>query len=113
MPSIPGPKPRPAIVVSVEEKDGGSIVEVAYATRQRTNQLFRGEFLISPADGNAYKSAGLSYPTEFDFRNTFRLPYDGGWFRPPPATPPKKNPVMGHVHPSLYRKMKAAFDAAN
>ncbi len=113
VPSTPGPKPRPAIVMSVEEMDGGSIVKVVYGTTRHTNQLFGGEFLISPADGDAYKVAGLSYQTKFDFRNTFRLPYDSSWFRPPLTTPPKKTPVMGHVHPSLYRKMKAAYDAAN
>lgn len=56
----PGPKPRPALVLSVGEANGQPVV-VAYGTSQKINMLYAGEFAILPSDGEAYAASGLSY----------------------------------------------------
>ncbi len=108
----PAPKPRPALVIAVGEVEGEPYVEVAYGTSQGTNQLHSGEFLIAPADGDAYALAGLSYATKFDLRNRKELPYDEKWFRVPPHAPHGQTPKLGVLHPALMRRARAAFDAA-
>lgn len=111
---LPGPalKPRPALVLAVGEVDENPHVEVAYGTSQNTGRLLSGEFLISPADGEAYALSGLSSPTKFDLRTVKVLPYDEQWFRVPPGAPHGQTPKLGVLHPSLMRRAKAAFDAA-
>ena len=108
----PAPKSRPALVLAVGEIDGRLHVEVAYGTSQHTDRLHSGEFLITPADGDAYALSGLSYPTKFDLRNRKELPYSEEWFRVPPHTPHGQTPKLGVLHPSLVRRARAAFDAA-
>ena len=109
----PAPKPRPALVLAVGEIEGKlPLVEVAYGTSRNTDRLYSGEFLISPADGEAHALAGLSYPTKFDLRNRKELPYNEDWFRVPPHAPHGQTPKLGVLHPSLMRRAKAAFDAA-
>jgi hypothetical protein len=111
---LPGPaaKPRPALVLTVGEIDGNPAVAVAYGTSQNMDRLHSGEFLIGPADGEAYTLAGLSLPTKFDLRSVKELPYDERWFRVPPGAPHGQTPKLGVLHPSLMRRAKAAFDAA-
>jgi hypothetical protein len=111
---LPGPaaKPRPALVLTVGEIDGNPHVAVAYGTSQNTDRLHSGEFLIGPADGEAYTLSGLSLPTKFDLRSVKELPYDEQWFRVPPGAPHGQTPRLGVLHPSLMRRAKAAFDAA-
>ena len=108
----PAPKPRPALVLAVGEIEGNPHVEVAYGTSQRTDRLHSGEFLIAPADGDAYALSGLSYPTKFDLRSRKELPYDEDWFRVPPHAPHGQTPKLGVLHPALMHRAKAAFDAA-
>ena len=108
----PAPKPRPALVLAVGELEGNPHVEVAYGTSQHTDRLHSGEFLIAPADGDAYALSGLSYPTKFDFRNRKELPYSEEWFRVPPHAPHGQTPKLGVLHPSLVRRARAAFDAS-
>jgi len=110
--SGPGPKPRPALVLRVGESDGHTVVEVAYGTSQ-VDALYAGEFAILPSDRNAYEAAGLSYPTKFNLGATFELDYNDEWFCVPAGAPHGQTPKLGVLHPSLVRRAKAAFDAAN
>ena len=108
----PGPKPRPALVIGYADfADRTKGVVVAYGTSQGTTRLHSGEFLISPTDGEAYRAAGLSYPTKFDLRQTQKLPYTDEWFRVPPTPPYGQTPKLGILHPSLMRRAEAAFAA--
>ena len=111
-PRNPAPKPRPALVLAVGEIEGKPHVEVAYGTSQHTDRLHSGEFLIAPADGDAYALSGLSYATKFDLRNRKELPYEEDWFRVPPHAPHGQTPKLGVLHPALMRRAKTAFDAA-
>jgi len=108
----PAPKPRPALVLQVGEVNGDPYVAVAYGTSQKTDRLHSGEFLISPADGEAYALSGLSFPTKFDLRHMKELPYSEEWFRVPPHAPHGQTPRLGVLHPGLMRRAKAAFNAA-
>ncbi len=108
----PGPKPRPALVVKVFDDDAPRFaVLIAYGTSQKTDRLLAGEFLISPTDRAAYKLAGLSYPTKFNFRQTVELPYNEEWFKVPPEAPHGQIPRLGVLHPSLMRRAGAAWAA--
>jgi len=109
----PGPKPRPALVVKVfDDHLPHCYVLVAYGTSQKTNQLRSGEFLISNLDAAAYRLAGLSYPTKFNFHSVVELPFNDQWFKPPPHAPHGQIPKLGVLHPSLMRRVQAAWEAA-
>lgn len=108
----PGPKPRPALVLQVGEAGGRPVVAVAYGTSRKVDQLYAGEFLISPADGDAFGAAGLSYPTKFNLARTFELDYSETWFAVAPDAPHGQTPKMGLLHPSLVKRARAAFNAA-
>ena len=107
----PKPKPRPGLIVSTKEDDEGKIfVSVAYGTSQRTNRLFSGEFRITKIEHPvAYNSAGLSYDTKFDLRNTLELPFIEVYFSVPPNAPHGQIPKLGTLHPSMVRIAAAAF----
>lgn len=109
----PGPKPRPALVTGIAQmSDGTPAVVVAYGTSAKTAQLYPGEFLISPEDGEAYRAAGLSYPTKFNLVSRATLPYTDEWFRIPPAPRFAQTPKLGILHPGLMKRAQAAFAAA-
>ena len=108
----PAPKPRPALVLQVGEVNGDPCVAVAYGTSQKIDRLHSGEFLISPADGDAFALSGLSFATKFDLRSVKELPYSEEWFRVPPHAPHGQTPRLGVLHPGLMRRAKAAFNAA-
>ena len=109
----PGPKPRPALVVKVFDDHAPRFyVLVAYGTSQKANQLRSGEFLISNLEMAAYRLAGLSYPTKFSFHNVVELPFNDQWFKPPPHAPFGQTPKLGVLHPSLMRRVQAAWEAA-
>lgn len=109
----PGPKPRPALVCEVTERDDGIAVTVAYGTSQRVSQLHRGEFAITrqghPA---AYGSADLSFDTKFDFKQLVTLPWNDDFFAVPPQAPHGQHPKLGSLHASMMRAAQAAFRAA-
>lgn len=107
----PKPKPRPGLIVSTKEDDEGKIfVSVAYGTSQRTNRLFSGEFRITKNEHPvAYNSAGLSYDTKFDLKNTLELPFSEVYFSVPPNAPHGQIPKLGTLHPSMVRIAAAAF----
>lgn len=111
----PKPKPRPGLIISTKLDDDGFIfVIVAYGTSKKTERLYSGEFLIAkteyPAD---YTSAGLSYDTKFNFRNTIELPFNSAYFSVPPRAPCGQTPKLGTLHPSMVRIAAAAFAAAS
>lgn len=108
----PGPKPRPALVLAVREFEERPIAVVAYGTSRKLDQLYAGEFAITPTEWSAYEAAGLSAPTKFNFARTSELDFNGVWFAVPPGAPHGQNPKLGILHPSLVRRAKAAYDAA-
>ncbi|MCH8542647.1 MAG: type II toxin-antitoxin system PemK/MazF family toxin [Alcanivorax sp.] len=112
VPGNPGPKPRPALVLAVDDTDSSNIrVEVVYGTSKKTNRLYPGEFLISKQNNaNAYSLAGLSYDTKFDLNQATRLPYNSTWFAVAPR-PPGQTPHLGTLHPSLMPALSAAYSA--
>jgi len=107
--SAPGPKARPALVLRVgEDSDGRPVAEVAYGTGQKVDQLYAGEFAITPSDRTAYAVSGLSYPTKFNLRETVELDFNDVWFGVPPGAPHGDRPKLGVLHPSLVRRAEAA-----
>ena len=104
----PGPKPRPALVIDVGVLRGEPAVEVIYGTSQNLNQLYPGEFTITPEDGGAYALSGLSYPTKFNTRRPVFLPYNDAWFAPAPGAVYGQTPKLGVLHPSLLPRVAAA-----
>ena len=80
----PGPKPRPAIVLSVERLDDGDQVSVVYGTSQHLMRLKTGEVAITQAKNPAaFKLAGLAYDTKFDFKVIVDLPWSDRYFKVP------------------------------
>lgn len=110
----PRPKPRPALILAVFDDDAPQFtVRVAYGTSQRTTTLHAGEFsILRERNPAAYDSAGLSYDTKFNLKQTLDLPYSPEWFSVPPAAPHGQTPKLGTLHPSLVRAVQAAFRAA-
>lgn len=108
----PGPTPRPALVLRVGEAQSHPIAEVAYGTSRKIEELYAGEFAITPADGAAYAVAGLSFPTKFNLSATVELDYNDTWFAVPPGAPHGQAPKLGVLHPNLVRRARAAFNAA-
>jgi len=104
----PGPKPRPALVIDVGMLRSDPAVEVIYGTSQKLNQLYPGEFAITPDDGGAYALSGLSYPTRFNTQRSVFLPYNDTWFAPAPGAPYGQTPKFGVLHPSLLPRVAAA-----
>ena len=107
----PKPKPRPGLIILVKEDDDGMIfVSVAYGTSKKTDRLYSGEFRIAKSEQPAaYVSAGLSYDTKFDLRNTLELPFNEAYFSIPPHAPHGQNPKLGTLHPSMVWIAAAAF----
>ena len=84
----PVPKSWPALIVAVyDDADPDCRVLVAYAL------------------------AGLSCPTKFNLKAAVELPYDTTWFAVPPAAPFGQTPKLGVLHPSLHRRVAAAWKA--
>jgi hypothetical protein len=107
----PGPKPRPAFVLAAGEIDGAPGVEVAYGTSQKVDRVFPSEFAITPADAEAFRLSGLSYPTKFDLGCRVELPFNDRWFAVAPGAPFGQTPQMGILHPGRMRRAQAAFRA--
>jgi PemK-like, MazF-like toxin of type II toxin-antitoxin system len=108
----PGPKPRPALVVEVIEREDGIEVAVVYGTSQRVNKLSAGEFAITrPGHAAAYKAAGLSHDTKFDFKQTAHLPWNDEFFAVPPGAPNGQKPLLGSLHASVIRAAATAHAA--
>lgn len=107
----PSVKPRPAFIFKVFDDEAPHYhVEVVYGTSKKTDKLHAGEFLISNNEHAAYQLAGLSYSTKFNFRNTAQLPFNEDWFKVPPKAPHGKSPKLGVLHPSIIKKVQAAWN---
>jgi hypothetical protein len=106
-------KPRPALILAVYD-DGAPqfAVLVAYGTSQRANQLYRGEFAITSADADAYRTAGLSYDTKFNLVRRLQLPFNDDYFGVPPGAPHGQRPKLGVLHAVLVRRAAQAWKAA-
>lgn len=104
----PGRKPRPALVISVMQTQTPARVRVAYGTSRRVTEVYPGEFVLSPEDGDAFELSGLSYPTKFNLRGTVVLAYAPGWFSIPPGQPYGATPKLGSLHPALLERLHAA-----
>jgi len=109
----PGPKARPALVLKVGEVGGRPAAVVAYGTSRKIDQLYAGEFAITPSDYSAYEAAGLSAPTKFNLARTSELDFNDLWFAVPHGAPHGQTPKLGILHPSLVRRAEAAYRAAN
>lgn len=110
IPNKPGPKPRPALVIAVDDSNPKrASVQVVYGTSQKTDRLYRGEFLISKSrDPVSYALAGLSYDTKFDFNQMVTLPYNSDWFAVSPHDL-STTPVLGTLHASMYKVAGVAY----
>lgn len=109
---VPGPKPRPALVISVSEYEDGWTVKVAYGTSQKVDQLSAGEFAIRKAENKAaYEFAGLSYDTKFDLRNMVEVPWNDSFFSVPPNPAHGQTPKLGSLHIGMNRALNAAAQA--
>ncbi len=109
---IPGPKPRPSLVVSISEYDDGVMVKIAYGTSQKTDRLYAGEFVIRKAENKAaYEMAGLSYDTKFDLRQLVEVPWNNQFFAVSPKPAHGQTPKMGSLHINMKRALEAAVEA--
>jgi mRNA-degrading endonuclease toxin of MazEF toxin-antitoxin module len=110
----PGPKPRSALAISVEAREDGTIVHVAYGTSQHVSRLKVGEVAITqdkhPA---AYALAGLAYDTKFDFKVIVALPWSDRYFKVPLRNRHGNTPKIGTLHATVLRAVEAAYGAAN
>lgn len=105
----PGDKPRPALIVDVDNHRKPARVRVAYGTSKQVARCGRGEFSITPKDGRAFKASGLFVATKFSFRKAVVLDYTNLWFDLAPGDPLGETPVMGMLHPSVTARAAAAF----
>lgn len=107
----PKPKPRPGLILSVQEDEAGTIfVRVAYGTSQKTDRLYAGEFRIAKGEyPAAYEAAGLSFDTKFNLGKSLDLPFNDTYFSVPPHAPHGQIPKLGTLHPSMVRIAASAF----
>lgn len=109
----PGPKPRPALVCEVVEREDGVAVTVAYGTSQGLQRLHAGEFAITKrSHPAAYSAAGLSFDTKFDLKQRIELPWTADFFAVPASAPHGQQPKLGGLHASMMRALHAAHQAA-
>lgn len=109
----PGPKPRPALVMSVERREDGDLVSVVYGTSQHLTRLKTGEVAITQAKHPAaYALAGLAYDTKFDFKVIVDLPWSDRYFKVPVRNPHGNTPKLGTLHATVLRAVEVAYRAA-
>ncbi len=109
----PGPKPRPALVMSVERDDTGDFVSVVYGTYKQLDRLKTGEVVITKARHSAaYSLAGLGADTKFDFKVIVDLAWTNRYFKVPPKSPHGNHPKLGTLHATVLRSFEAAYRAA-
>jgi hypothetical protein len=74
------------LVLAVIDREDGAEIAVVYGTSQRVDKLSAGEFAITRlGHAAAYKAAGLSHDTKFDFKQTAHLPWNDDFFAVPPG----------------------------
>lgn len=109
----PGPKPRPALVMSVERREEGAVVSVVYGTSQKLHRLTTGEIAITQGKHPAaYALAGLSCDTKFDFKVIVALPWTVRYFKVAPRCPHGNNPKLGTLHATVMQAFALAYKAA-
>ena len=109
---VPGPKPRPALVLTVTSHEDGIVVRVAYGTSQKLDRLTAGEFAIRKfAHPAAYALAGLSFDTKFDLKHTLEMPWNEHFFGVPPEARHGQNPKLGSLHIGMKKALEAAARA--
>jgi len=110
---VPGPKPRPALVVAVTEYADGVVVTVAYGASQNLDRLVAGEFAIRKLQNRAaYEMAEISFDTKFDLRHRVGLPWSDAFFAVPPNPTHGQTPKIGSLHIGMAAALKAAAKAA-
>lgn len=103
---VPGPKPRPALVLAIAAAHHAVIV--VYGTSQKTGTLYPTEFVLDPNDAN-FSVSGLSLRTKFDMAHQVKLAFNTDWFAPAPGLMPNMPlPKMGILHPSYVRLAREA-----
>jgi len=109
----PGPKPRPALLLSVESREDGDLVRVAYGTSQNVTRLKTGEVAITQAQHQAaYALAGLAYDTKFDFKVIVNLAWSERYFKVPLRNRHGNTPKIGTLHATVLHAVEAAYRAA-
>jgi hypothetical protein len=108
----PAPKPRPALVLNVDDRAIPQRVQVAYGTSRKTTGKYSGEFELTPRDGDVFGRSGLEVETKFDLGRTVWLPYDDRWFKPRPAARPQSTPKLGVLDVSRNAEVSRRFIAA-
>ena len=87
-------------------------VRVAYGTSRGITSVGATEILIEPGNAAAYALSGLSRTTKFCMTNVVVLDYTTLWFEQAPGVPPKPDPRMGVLHPTLLAELRMALKAA-
>lgn len=110
----PGPKPRPAIVLSVMDNASPVRVRVVYGTSQKIVPMRKGQMVMRKEARAAFVQAGLSYTTKFDFNKVIVLPYTDLWFDLAPKGPSlvAATPRLGSLHASLLSDVQRAAGEA-
>lgn len=109
---LPGPKPRPGLIVAVAQHEDGVSVKVAYGTSRKLDRLAAGEFAIRKTHNPAaYEASGLSYDTKFDLRNIVELPWTDAFFAVPPNPRQGQSPKLGSLHIAMKKALEAAIRA--
>ena len=109
---VPGPKPRPALVLTVTEYEDGVVVRVAYGTSQKLDRVTSGEFAIRKLQHQAaYAMAGLSFDTKFDLKHTLDLPWNERFFAVQPEAHHGQHPKLGSLHIGMKKALEAAARA--
>jgi hypothetical protein len=109
----PGPKPRPALVLGVIERQPHYRVVVAYGTSQKASTLRRGEFVMRMDGSAAFKLSGLSFDTKFSFADAVELDYSDHRFKVPPGTATGISPKLGVLHAVYGKAAHAAYLAVH
>lgn len=106
---IPGPKPRPALVLNVIPNEHA--VLVVYGTSQKISRIYPGEFIIGP-DLGGWEVSGLQVETKFDLSRSVTVPFTADWFDVAPgifrkSPPPKMGVIPPLAIPALQRAYRA------
>ena len=109
----PGPKPRPALVMSVDRDDTGDFVSVVYGTSKQLARLKTGEVAIKKANHPAaYALAGLTADTKFDFKVIVDLSWSERYFKVPVRNTHGNTPKLGTLHATILHAVEVAYRAA-
>lgn len=108
----PGPKPRPALVMSVDRYDNGDFVSVVYGTSKYLTRLRTGEVAIRKTSRPAaFSLAGLTADTKFDFKVIVDLAWTYRYFKVPPKSPHGNTPKLGTLHATVFSAVEVAYGA--